>query len=222
MPIAAEKIDDVLSKTEKFVRDKLKDDATGHDWWHVHRVRTVARRLAEKEKADVFVVELTALLHDIADWKFNDGDLFECSRQARRFLEEVEVDETIIETVCRNIDRLSYKGAHVKDIPDTLEGKIVQDADRLDALGAIGIARTFAYGGNKNRSMHDPDEEPVLHDSFEAYRASNGSTINHFFEKLLLLKDRMNTRSAMEMARDRHAFLEEFLARFFAEWEGTR
>ncbi|HEY9787764.1 MAG TPA: HD domain-containing protein [Candidatus Obscuribacterales bacterium] len=221
-PSLDERQNQILESTEAFVKEKLGADATGHDWWHIHRVRMMAGRLAEEEKVDVFVVELAALLHDIQDWKFHGGDITACSKEARRWLESQAVDEEIIAQVSHIIDNLSYKGAGVHNVPSSLEGMIVQDADRLDAIGAIGIARTFAYGGRFERPLYDPDSKPTLHNSFEEYKKAKGSTINHFYEKLLLLKERMNTPSARRIAEERHAFVERFLEQFFAEWNGVR
>lgn len=210
----------IIQKTEEYVRKTLSGDGSGHDWWHVYRVWKTAVRLGNIEKADLFVVELAALLHDIADWKFNDGDLEAGPKAARAWLEKMKVDEAVIAHVCQIIEGLSFKGAGVKTPMETLEGKIVQDADRLDAIGAIGIARAFAYGGSKGREMHDPNEKPELHNSFKAYKSSKGPTINHFYEKLLLLKDQMNTKAAKELAIDRHRYMQQYLDRFFLEWEG--
>ncbi|HEY9869698.1 MAG TPA: HD domain-containing protein [Candidatus Obscuribacterales bacterium] len=211
---------DIIRRTEEFVRARLASESSGHDWWHVHRVRNNALRIARAEQVDVFVVELAALLHDVADWKFHDGDLSAGPRVARQWLESLGVEPEIVLHVCEIIETVSFKGAGVATRMSTREGMVVQDADRLDAIGAIGIGRTFAYGGHAGRPMHDPDVEPVLHDSFEQYKASNGPTINHFYEKLLLIKDRLNTQTARQLAKERHEFMEQFLDRFLAEWEG--
>lgn len=178
--------------------------------------------IARGERADEFVVELAALLHDIADWKFHGGDENAGPDKARRWLESQHVDEPTIERVCQIIKTVSYKGAGVSTPMKTSEGMIVQDADRLDALGAIGIARTFAYGGHKGRAIYDPNEPPQMHETFEQYKNSQGHTINHFYEKLLLLKDRLNTQTAKKIAAARHKYMEDFLSQFFAEWEGRR
>ncbi len=203
------------------VRAILEGEGSGHDWWHVVRVWNMAKHLCEQERADFFVVELAALLHDIADWKFHDGDDTVGPRVAREILTEYNVDSVVIDHVAMIIATMSFKGAGVVTAMDTLEGKIVQDADRLDAIGAIGIARTFAFGGHKNREMYNPEEMPVMHDSKEAYSKNTGHTINHFYEKLLLLKDRMNTGAAKQIAEGRHEFMEQYLERFYSEWEGT-
>jgi uncharacterized protein len=170
----------------------------------------------------LFLVELAALLHDVADWKFAGGDHHAGPRQAREWLQSLAVDAHTIDRVCEIIAGLSFKGAGVATPMSSLEGQIVQDADRLEALGAIGIARAFAYGGHKGQPLHDPAIPPQPHDSFEAYKLGSGSTINHFYEKLLLLKDRMNTATGKRLAAERHAFLERYLEQFFAEWSGQR
>jgi uncharacterized protein len=213
---------EVIRRTEQFVKDTLGKDSTGHDWWHIERVRNNAVNIANSERQpnDLFVVQLAALLHDIADWKFNGGDLNKGSKISRQWLEQQEVSAQTIEHVCEIIETISFKGAGVKAAMRTLEGKIVQDADRLDALGAIGIARAFAYGGHKNRALYDPTVPPENHDTFEQYKNSQGHTINHFYEKLLLLKDRMNTEAGRAIAEKRHAYLAGFLEQFLSEWTG--
>jgi uncharacterized protein len=168
----------------------------------------------------MFVVELAALLHDIADWKFNSGDEKASSRASREWLVNLSVDAPTIDHVCQILDDLSFKGAGVQTQMKTREGMVVQDADRLDALGAIGIARAFAYGGHKGREMYNPGIPPTLHQSFEEYKSDNGTTINHFHEKLLLLKNLMNTETAKRIAEERHKYIEGFLERFLCEWKG--
>ncbi len=212
--------EDIVLKIADEVRMKLDGEGSGHDWWHVYRVWKIAEKIGKEERADLFIVELAALLHDIADWKFHNGDDTVGPRIANEILQKYEVAEETIKQITQIIKEGSFKGAGVKTVPETIEGKIVQDADRLDAIGAIGIARTFAYGGHKNHVLHDPNIKPVLHASKEEYFNSKSSTINHFYEKLLLLKDLMNTKSAKKIAEGRHAFMEEFLDRFFKEWEG--
>ncbi len=209
----------IIEQTQKFVRQRLEGDGSGHDWWHIERVRNMAVTLGREENADLFIVELGALLHDIADWKFHD-DLEAGPRAAREWLESLNAEPSAVDHVHEIVRDISFKGAGVKTDMRTLEGRIVQDADRLDAMGAIGIARAFAYGGHKNRVMHDPSQKPERHETFAAYRKNAGATINHFYEKLLLLKDRMNTASAKRMAEERHRFMEEYLERFHREWEG--
>ncbi len=202
------------------MESRLSGESSGHDWWHIDRVWRMAIRIAEAEKADRTVVELAALLHDIADWKLHNGDETAGLHQAETFLGRTGIDADTRAHVLDILSNLSFKGAGVATPMKTLEGCVVQDADRLDALGALGIARAFAYGGNKNRLIHHPNQQPVLHRNFEEYKSSRGPTINHFFEKLLLLKDRMNTATAKQIAEDRHRFLEQYLNRFFKEWDG--
>ena len=210
----------IILKTADYVKEKLGGEGSGHDWWHIYRVWETAVKIAAREKADRFIVELAALLHDIADWKFNDGDAKAGSRKAREWLMSLNVDEAAIQHVCQIIDDISFKGAGVKTAMKTAEGSIVQDADRLDAIGAIGIARAFAYGGYKERELYNPEIKPEFHNSFEQYKNSKGPTINHFHEKLLLLKDLMNTGTAKKIAEDRHRYMENYLQRFYDEWEG--
>ena len=210
----------IILKTADYVKEKLGGEGSGHDWWHIYRVWETAVKIAAREKADRFIVELAALLHDIADWKFNDGDAKAGSRKAREWLMSLNVDEAAIQHVCQIIDDISFKGAGVKTAMKTAEGSIVQDADRLDAIGAIGIARAFAYGGDKERELYNPEIKPEFHNSFEQYKNSKGPTINHFHEKLLLLKDLMNTGTAKKIAEDRHRYMENYLQRFYDEWEG--
>jgi len=210
----------IIKETAEYVKKVLGGEGTGHDWWHVYRVWRKAIHLGKEEKADLFVVQLAALLHDIADWKFNEGDDSVGPEMAREWLERMEVDKDTISHVCEIIEDVSFKGAGVDNRMKTVEGMVVQDADRLDALGAIGIARTFAYGGYKGREIYNPDIKPERHETFEAYKAKNGPSINHFYEKLLLLKDRMNTKTAKAIAERRHRFMEEYLDRFYQEWEG--
>lgn len=210
----------IIRHTEDFVRERLSDDSSGHDWYHVDRVRRSAVMIGAAEGADLVLVELAALLHDVADWKFHDGDDEVGPRVAGEWLTSQGVEPDVIAHVQAIIRELSFKGAGVVTSPATLEGKVVQDADRLDAIGAIGVARTFAYGGHKGQPMYDPHKRPTMHDSFAAYKSSDGTTINHFYEKLLLLKDRLNTDTARQIARSRHQFMEQFLAQFYREWNG--
>ena len=214
--------DSLTGKTAEYVRSLLVGEGSGHDWWHIYRVWKMSVRIAKEENANLLVVELGALLHDIADWKFNDGDEEVGPAKARAWLQSLMVDEEVIAQVYQIVRDISYKGAGVATPMPTIEGQVVQDADRLDAIGAIGIARTFAYGGSKAREMYNPDQSPVLHQSFEQYKMGNGSTINHFYEKLLLLKERMNTATAKRLAQHRHKVMEEFLDEFYLEWEGEK
>lgn len=208
----------IVALTAEHVRHTLAGDSSGHDWWHVDRVRKNALLIAREENADCTIVELGALLHDIADWKFHGGDETAGPRAARDWLAKHAVDPVTIEDVCEIISHVSFKGADVDTTMATLEGKCVQDADRLDAIGAIGIARAFAFGGHFGRLMYDPAVPPKQHDSFAAYQTSKGPTINHFYEKLLLLKDRMQTNTGRRLAIERHQVMETFLNQFFAEW----
>ena len=215
----------LIHRTEALVRQRLAGEATGHDWYHTDRVRYLALRIAADEQiagAEVnrLTVELAALLHDIEDWKFHKGDDSVGPRAAAAWLGEQGVDPDLIDHVAEIIATMSFKGAGVSTPMRTIEGQIVQDADRLEALGAIGIARSFAYGGFKGQMIHDPEITPAMHESFEAYKTAGGTTINHFSEKLLLLRDRMNTETGRRIAAHRHQFMESFLAEFFAEWEG--
>lgn len=202
------------------VKEKMSGEGSGHDWWHVYRVWQNAIAVGQAEGADMFVVQTAALLHDIADWKFHDGDTRAGGRVAGQWLKELGVEDSICNQVSEIIDGLSFKGAGVDTSMPTLEGKVVQDADRLEAIGAMGIARTFAYGGHKGRPLYDPTIKPEKHETFEQYKNSNGPTINHFYEKLLLVKDLINTNHAKKLAEARHKFMENFLQQFFDEWSG--
>lgn len=209
----------LIQKTATYIQGEFQNDSSGHDWYHVERVWKIARTLAQREGADLLVVELAALLHDLDDWKFNEsGD--ETPRKAKAWLASCGADDQINDRVCEIIARISYKGAGVANKMDSLEGFIVQDADRLDALGAIGIGRAFAYGGYKQRPMYDPNTLPRLHATFEEYKNSRSATINHFYEKLLLLKDMMNTPAAKKIAAERHEVMLRFLEQFMQEWAG--
>lgn len=210
---------DIIQKTADYIKTEFSGDSSGHDWWHIYRVWKNAITLCEHEKADAFIVELAALLHDLDDWKFNEsGD--ETPLRAKAWLESCAVDTVITEEVCEIIMHISYKGANVGNKMKSLEGFIVQDADRLDAIGAIGIGRAFAYGGYKDRPMYDPESQPQLHATFEQYKNSKSATVNHFYEKLLLLKDMMNTKAAKHIAEQRHQVMLNFLDQFMNEWEG--
>jgi len=210
----------IINQTAEYIKAKLAGEGSGHDWWHVYRVWKNAIHIGKREQADLFVVELAALLHDIADWKFHDGNEEIGPQLSRTWLESLAVEEQVISHVCQIIQNISFKGAGVATRMKTTEGMVVQDADRLDALGAIGIARTFAYGGSKGREMYNPDLKPEQHNSFEQYKNSRGTSINHFYEKLLLLKELMNTDTAKAIAGKRHEVMEQFLQQFFQEWEG--
>lgn len=211
----------ILQATAQFVRETLQGAEAGHDWWHIQRVWNNTRTLATRENADSFVAELAALLHDIADSKFHDGDETVGPRMARQWLESQNIDPSVTNHVVAIIENISFKGGNTRRSHHSPELDVVQDADRLDAIGAIGIARTFHYGGFKNRELYNPAIPPNPGMDKEAYKNSTAPTINHFYEKLLLLRDRMNTASGKAMAEERHAFLEQFLDQFYREWEGA-
>lgn len=210
---------DIIQKTAEYIKQEFSGDSSGHDWWHIHRVWKNSVAICEHEKADKVIVQLAALLHDLDDWKFNDSE-DETPHRARAWLDSLNLDPSITAAVCAIIRHISYKGAGVENKMDSLEGFIVQDADRLDAIGAIGIARAFAYGGYKNRKMYDPESPPHMQASFDEYKNSKSATLNHFYEKLLLLKELMNTPTAKRIAEQRHAVMLKFLDQFMREWEG--
>jgi len=208
----------LLKATENFVKSVLEGDSSGHDWWHIHRVRNLALMIAKSEGADLFVVELAALLHDIDDWKLIEAGVEE--QKTKTWLRNCNVEEDVTERICKIIEGVSFKGAGVNTSTNDIECKVLQDADRLDALGAIGIARTFAYGGSRGRGIYDPEIQPEMHADFENYKKSNAPTINHFYEKLLLLKDQMQTKMGRTLAEQRHDFMILFLNQFYEEWNG--
>ncbi len=212
----------LLTKTIAFVQEKLKNAEGGHDWFHIERVYKNALLIAQNENCNQTIVILGALLHDIADSKFHDGDETIGPKIARDFLKSEAIDETIIEAVVKIIENISFKGGNNEKTYTSIELDIVQDADRLDAIGAIGVARAFNYGGFKNRALYDPEIAPKITMSKEEYKKSTAPTINHFYEKLLLLKDKMNTETGKQIAAERHRFMEHFLAQFYAEWEGVK
>ncbi len=212
-----------IDQTAAFVKSKFEGEGTGHDWWHIYRVWKNAQNILDKKSnMDAFVVEMGALLHDIADFKFHDGDESVGPKEARKYLHGLGVEPARAEAIVHIVEHVSYKGAKVANKMKSEEGFVVQDADRLDAIGAIGVARTFAYGGSVGSPMHDPSATAELHEDFEAYKNSRSSTVNHFYEKLLLLKDMMNTPEAKVIAEGRHAYMEQFLQTFYNEWEGKQ
>jgi len=213
---------EVKENLEEKIKSLFEHEGTGHDWYHINRVRNTALKIAQEEGADLFVVELAALLHDIADHKFHNHDLTVGPERAREMILEETHDTELADRIATIVSEISYKGAGVETPVSSLEAAVVQDADRLDALGAIGIARAFAYGGHKNRPIYDPEVQSTLHDNFEDYAKKGTHTINHFYEKLLLLKDRMNTTTGNQMAAERHRFMEEYLEQFYAEWKGEK
>jgi uncharacterized protein len=214
----------IITTTIAFVKKELKNAEGGHDWFHIERVFKNSILISKDEKVDVFVVSLAALLHDIADPKFYNGDETVGPKVATKFLKEQEVHEQIINHVVNIIKHISFKNSFDKESKKftSIELKVVQDADRLDAIGAIGIARCFNYGGFKNRGLYDPEIIPNLNMTKKQYKNSDTPTINHFYEKLLLLKDSMNTLSGKKIAAQRHAFMETYLKQFYDEWDGLK
>lgn len=215
-------MNNLIDNTKAFVKRQLENAEGGHDWFHIERVYNNALHIAKGEDCDLTIVQLGALLHDIADSKFHGGDETIGPATAWKFLEQENVPEDIIIHVVNIIENISFKGGHNEKKFSSIELDIVQDADRLDALGAIGIARTFNYGGFKNRTIHDPSIAPNLNMTKEEYKASTAPTINHFYEKLLLLKDRMNTKTGTAIAEGRHEYMVNFLSQFYAEWDGEK
>lgn len=207
-----------ITLTINFVKEKLEGAEAGHDWFHIERVWKLSKKIAEKEGGNLEVIELSALLHDIADPKFHNGDETLALKISKDFLEEIHVEGELIEQVLFVIKNISFKNRAEAPENPPLELQIVQDADRLDAIGAIGIARTFNFGGFKNNLMYHPEIKPNLGMNKEEYKKSNGTTINHFYEKLLLLKDLMNTETAKKIASERHNFMLQFLDEFYKEW----
>lgn len=206
-----------ISATEKFIRELLEGEGSGHDWWHIHRVRNNALNIAKAYQADVFIIEMAALLHDIADHKLHNGDEEIGPRKAAEWMNNIQIPKVDQVHILQIMQEVSFSKGKT---PSTLEGKIVQDADRLDAIGAIGIARTFAFGGYKKREIYNPEIPPVKYASLEDYKKNTNPTLNHFYEKLLLLKDMMNTEEARKIAEKRHAFMETYLNQFYGEWQG--
>ena len=213
---------EIVNATIKYVRATLQNAEGGHDWWHIERVWNNANTIAKTENADLFTVSIAALLHDIADSKFNNGDEEIGPVKATNFLQSLNVKKDIVDHVENIIRNISYKGGNFTQNFHSSELAVVQDADRLDALGAIGIARAFNYGGFKNREIYNPEIKPDLNMTKEAYKNSNAPTINHFYEKLLLLKDKMNTDTGKKLAENRHKFMNLFLEQFYYEWNGEK
>ena len=213
----------IIEATKDFVKETLKNAESGHDWFHTLRVYNNARLIAKSESVDLYIVALGALLHDIADSKFHNGDDNIAPRVARKFLVQHNVDSFVINSVIDIINNISFnKSLETNNKTNSTELDVVQDADRLDAIGAIGIARCFNYGGFKNRKLFDPSIKPNLKMSKNEYKNSKAPTINHFYEKLLLLSDKMNTKTGKKIAKERHQFMTEYLDQFHAEWEGNR
>lgn len=214
--------DKLVAATIQFVKEQLKDAEGGHDWWHIERVWKCARRIAEEEQVNTFIVDLAALLHDIADSKFHGGDEELGPQRAGQFLRQIGVEEKVCTEVVAIIRNISFRGGHRTSDYHSPEMAVVQDADRLDAIGAIGIARAFNYGGFRNRDIYHPGWKPNPGLTKEEYKKSSAPTINHFYEKLLLLKDLMLTETGRKMATQRHEFMERYLDQFYAEWDGLR
>jgi len=208
----------IIESLREVVKLKFENEGSGHDYWHIVRVVNNAKAIASKEGGDPFIIEVAAWCHDIGDHKLGDSESAE--EQITRILIDLGLNQDLVNAVNEIVEGVSFKGAHVKTNPLTLEGKIVQDADRLDAIGAVGIARCFSYSGHKGTLMHHPARKPELHDNFEAYKNADGTAVMHFYEKLLLLKDRMQTDTGKAMAEDRHNYMALFLKQFFSEWEG--
>tara|TARA_B110000285_G_scaffold202510_1_gene237884 strand:+ start:6371 stop:7021 length:651 start_codon:yes stop_codon:yes gene_type:complete len=210
-----------MNKVENIINEikgQFENDTSGHDWHHINRVLNISRYLHSIEGGDLEVIELAAILHDISDHKFNGGKLDEGGKVSQDILTKHGVDRKTIAEVRYIVDNVSYKGAKTKAEMNTIEGQIVQDADRIDAIGAIGIARTFAYGGNTNQAIYDPELPVNMHESFEDYASTKTCTINHFYEKLLLLKDRLNTNAGKKLGQERHELMENYLNSFLHEW----
>ena len=214
--------DKIITQVAAYVKDSLMDAEGGHDWWHIYRVWTTAKKIADEEKVDKLVVELAALLHDIADPKFHNGDEDIGPTKATGIMSSFSVASPVIEHVAKIIRFMSYKASLGTISFTSREMEVVQDADRLDAIGAIGIARAFSYGGFKGRELYNPEVAPRAHMSKEEYKNSSSPTINHFYEKLLLLKEKMNTATGRRLAGERHQFMELYLEQFYAEWDGRK
>jgi uncharacterized protein len=211
-----EKQNTFISETVEYVKKFFSQNTDGHDWWHTYRVWQLAIKIRnEEKKGNTFIIETESLLHDIDDWKLTGNTEL---LNTEKWLSDYRIDKIYCDQIYQDIKNISFKGANVMEHELSWEGKIVQDADRLDAIGAIGTARAFAYGGSKHRSLFNPEAEPNMHGSYSEYKNSDGCTIHHFYEKLLLLKDRMNTETARKMAEKRHQFMQNFLKQFNDEW----
>lgn len=211
----------IIDKTAEYVKNFLKNDSTGHDWWHIFRVWKNAVHIAQKENIDLFIVELAALLHDIGDYKLHNGDEKVGRKFVTDWLENLQLEQSVIDSVMSIIDNMSFSKNVESKQELSKEGQVVQDADRLDAIGAIGIARCFMYGGHRGNILHDPGIKPIMQKSTEEYKKGEATSINHFYEKLLLLKGLMNTETAKKIAEKRDTFMRNYLQQFYSEWEGT-
>lgn len=207
-----------IKSIEKYIEEKFQNEGTGHDWFHIDRVRRLALYIQEKEGGNRGLIELAALLHDISDHKFNGGDFEKGGEETRTILEQFNVEDDLLDKIVQIVNSVSFKGNGVADNMTSLEGKIVQDADRLDAIGAIGIARTFAFGGSIGQPIYDPSIEPSVHKSKEEYQ-NRTHTINHFYEKLLILEERMHTETAKSIAKKRTLLMRDYLNAFYSEWK---
>ena len=212
---------EIIQRTERFIESEFRSEGSGHDWFHVDRVRKMALQIGRHEGCDLFIVEMAALLHDLDDWKLN-GDESENGNKTKKWLDIIELEAEDVLHILKITEEVSFKGAGIETPVQSAEAAVVQDADRLDAIGAIGIARTFTYGGHKSRLIYDPSISPIMHDDFQEYKNNTAPTINHFYEKLLLLKDRMNTETARTIAEQRHQFMNDYLSQFYEEWEAIR
>lgn len=212
---------EIILNTSRYIETEFRSEGSGHDWFHVDRVRKMALRIGEEEGCDLFIVEMAALLHDLDDWKLFDVGSFPGSR-IKKWLDFVGLEGDVALHILKITEDVSFKGAGMETPVQSIEAAVVQDADRLDAIGAIGIARTFTYGGHKSRLIYDPSISPVMHADFQEYKNSVAPTLNHFYEKLLLLKDRMNTETARIIAKQRHQFMDDYLTQFLEEWESVR
>ncbi len=218
--ILSSKEEHLIEVTKAHVESILSGEGSGHDWWHSYRVWRLATNICLKEKGNLFIVQLASLLHDVEDWKFNDGNEWKAINHISTFLSEQNIEPEIIDHVCDIVRTISFKGIENTEKPRTLEGKIVQDADRLDAIGAIGISRVFSYGGHVNREIYNPKVRPKQFNCTDEYLNNKSTSINHFFEKLLLLHSLMNTDTGRLIAKKRHKFILSYLKEFFKEWEG--
>lgn len=208
----------LLEQVRTLVEQKFRGESADHDWYHIERVLKLAEYIQSKEGGDLLVVQLAALLHDISDHKLNGGIKNDCGRVSKEILTSLNADEKIITQVCDIVDKVSFKGAGVSDVVESLELDIVRDADRLDAIGAIGIARAFHFGGKNDRSFYEPDMEPSMHTDFDSYSSDKSHTLNHFYEKLLLIKDRLRTKTARKIGEERHELMAHFVSDFLKEW----
>lgn len=212
---------EILHVTTEYIRKTFQADSSGHDWWHIYRVVQLAKAIQKREGGNLFIIHMAALLHDLDDHKFKTESDDSEATLTIQWLSQLNIDKNINDHIISIVKNVSFRGSSELNKIATLEGQIVQDADRLDAIGAIGIARAFAFGGYKGTSIYDPTEKPDRTGSYEKFKLHKSSSINHFYEKLLLLKDRMNTESGQQIAESRHAFMKMFLEHFYVEWDGN-